>query len=153
LQPKIKSTSLEILKYLSSQRKKYDIGKEEEMKMTTSSYTQRTWKPTTGGILSIIAGAINLFIAIILVSVSRYDIWEYTRRFRDAMGFERMGIALGIILIILAIAAIVGGIFAILRRIWGLSLAGAICSLVPHPGMILGIPALIFVSMSRDEFD
>jgi hypothetical protein len=121
--------------------------------MTTSGHAQLTWKPIAGGILSIVAGGINLFMGIILASVSRHEMWEYPRRFRDSMGFERLGVALGTILIILAIVAIVGGVFAILRRIWGLSLTGAICSLVPHPGMVLGIPALILISMSKDEFD
>ena len=123
------------------------------METNSTISPRRTWKPTTAGVLSIIAGAINLFIGIILVSVTHYNVWEYPLRFRDFMRFERLGLALGIIVIILAIVAIVGGILAILRRIWGISLAGAICSLVPHASIVLGIPALIFISMSKDEFD
>jgi hypothetical protein len=123
------------------------------MKTTPSASQPRTWKPVTAGILSIIAGVFNMVMGIILIAVSRNDMFDYPRRFRDYMGFERIGTALGVIIIILAIMAIVGGVFALLRRIWGLALAGAICSLLPHAAIILGIPALIFVSISKNEFD
>jgi hypothetical protein len=122
------------------------------MQTNSSAKLLHTWKPITGGILSIIVGAINVCLGIILITVTSREMWDYPRRFRDYMGFDRLGLALGIILLILAIIAIVGGVFAIRRKVWGMALAGAICSLVPHPAMVLGIPALIFISMSKDEF-
>jgi hypothetical protein len=48
------------------------------------------------------------------------------------------------------IVAIIGGIFALQRRHWGVSLAGAICALMP-PSTLLGILSVVFVSLSRDE--
>jgi hypothetical protein len=63
-----------------------------------------------------------------------------------------VGIGLGLI-------AIVGGIFAIRRKFWGLALAGAICAIVPpHPWgyltwtPVLGILAVVFVALSKNEF-
>ena len=50
---------------------------------------------------------------------------------------------------ILGIVAIVGGISAIRKKRFGLSLAGAICAL---PSAILGILAVIFVSLGKREF-
>ena len=50
---------------------------------------------------------------------------------------------------VLAIVAIVGGISAIRRNRFGLSLAGAICVL---PSGIMGILALIFVVLGKREF-
>jgi hypothetical protein len=50
---------------------------------------------------------------------------------------------------ILGIVAIIGGISAIRRKRFSLSLAGAICAL---PSVFLGILAVIFVSLSKREF-
>ena len=63
---------------------------------------------------------------------------------------------IGIPGIILGIVAIVGGIYALKRRLWGLALAGAICALlftIPFLGWILAILAIIFVSLARREFE
>jgi len=59
------------------------------------------------------------------------------------MGIVALGLVLGIV-------AIAGGVAALRRRSFGLSLAGAICSL---PSAILGILAIIFVSVSKKEFE
>jgi hypothetical protein len=53
-------------------------------------------------------------------------------------------------LLALGIVAIIGGVSAIRRKSFGLSLAGAICAL---PSNILGILAVIFVSVSKREFE
>jgi hypothetical protein len=50
---------------------------------------------------------------------------------------------------VLGILAVVGGISAIRRKRFGLSLAGAICAL---PSGILGILAVIFVALGKREF-
>lgn len=52
--------------------------------------------------------------------------------------------------IIIAILAITGGISAILRKWWGLSLAGSIAASLSL--IILGIPAIVLIALSRDEF-
>ncbi|GAI65978.1 unnamed protein product, partial [marine sediment metagenome] len=56
----------------------------------------------------------------------------------------------GIVVAVLGIVAIVGGISAIRRKSFGLSLAGAICALLPIN--LLGILAVIFVSLGKGEF-
>jgi hypothetical protein len=50
---------------------------------------------------------------------------------------------------VLGIVAVVGGISAIRRKRFGLSLAGAICAL---PSVFLGILAVIFVALGKREF-
>jgi hypothetical protein len=50
---------------------------------------------------------------------------------------------------VLAIAAIVGGISAVRRNRFGLSLAGAICCL---PSGLIGIMAVIFIVLGKREF-
>ena len=114
---------------------------------------ERTWKPTTAGILSIVAGAITLILGI-LALVGRGMMFSYP------MGsgadwveiFEAAQIVgvVGTVLIILGIITIVGGVFALKRRLWGLALAGAIIALFPT--IILGILAVIFVAMGKGEF-
>jgi len=60
-------------------------------------------------------------------------------------------IIMGIILGILGIVAITGGISAIRRSGFRLSLAGAICALLPFN--LLRLLAVIFVSLGRGEFE
>jgi hypothetical protein len=54
-------------------------------------------------------------------------------------------------LLCLNILAIVGGIYAIRRKGWGLALAGGICSI--FPSQVLGVLAVVFIAISRKEFD
>ncbi len=98
-----------------------------------------TWKPTAAGILTIIAG-----VSIILL------------RGLMGLGYDW---PLGIASIVLGLIAIVGGIFALRRRVWGLALAGAICAVYPfHPygsliwTLVIGILAIVFVALSKNEF-
>jgi len=110
---------------------------------------ERTWKPTTAGILSIVAGAFNLIagIAIACVGAACLDPWT------GYMGKTCLWFgAIGAPLIVIGIVAIVGGVFALRRRIWGLALAGAICALFPPPVVVLGILSIIFLALSKEEF-
>jgi hypothetical protein len=103
---------------------------------------EKTWKPTVGGILAIIAGALELIFGVLL-----------------ATGVGLLGGVFGMgwlsaifaPLIVFGIIAIVGGICASLRKIWGLALVGSICALI-GPWFILGILAIIFVSLGKREF-
>lgn len=109
---------------------------------------EKTWKPTTAGILSIIAGAIELLIGIGLMVALGLAASLY-----GAIPGLPIGIlpVFGVPLVIIGIVAIVGGIYALRRKIWGLTLAGSICALF-CPGFILGILAIIFVVMGKNEF-
>jgi len=117
---------------------------------------EKTWKPKVAGILSIIAGVFGLISGIVLTVVARLSdlipwyCWDAPLEL-ETVPFPLIG-AIGAIFIILGIVAIVGGAFAIQRRIWGLALAGAICALIVPPVFILGILSIIFVAMSKNEF-
>ena len=106
---------------------------------------EKTWKPTAAGILCIIAGAIGVIAGMVvaaLIAAFGGIVWFF--------GIGWLGVT-GAPLIILGIIAIVGGLYALKRRIWGLALAGSICALI-SPAGILGILAIIFVIMGKDEF-
>jgi uncharacterized protein (DUF697 family) len=67
-------------------------------------------------------------------------------------GRHLRGEGLAVILLVLGFIAIAGGIFAIVRKAWGFALTGAICAIF-SPGLVLGILATVFVSISKNEFD
>jgi hypothetical protein len=107
---------------------------------------EKTWKSTTAGILNIFAGVMGLIGGIM---------------FKLAVGGQPLLLAMipeaGVmldavtgLLIALGIVAIAGGFYALKRRIWGLALAGSLCSLIfVFP---LGIPAIVFTAMGKGEF-
>jgi len=105
---------------------------------------EKTWKPVTAGILSILSGVVAS-----LVGIGAIVKGELARR----MIFHIGGEAIGVLLLVIGIVAIIGGIFAIRRHVWGLALAGAICALFPPHVAVLGILAIIFVALSKGEFD
>lgn len=103
---------------------------------------ERTWKPTTAGILSIIAGAIAVIIGIVVAVIGSFG-WFFWMPWFSAIGAP---------IIVVGTIAIVGGIYALKREIWGLALAGSICALI-GPWFILGLLAIIFVSLGKGEFE
>jgi hypothetical protein len=115
---------------------------------------------TAGGILSIIGGAFEVIGGVIMMVLTiRVGILLRLALipFHPGRWFERIIpviptwlIIVGVPLIVLGIIAIVGGVSAMGRKSFGLSLAGAICAL---PSNILGILAVIFVSLSKKEFE
>ena len=104
---------------------------------------ERTWKPTTAGILAIIAGAIGVISGILIAAIGGF--------IGTFFGVPWIG-AFSVPSIVFGTVAIVGGIYALKREIWGLALAGAICALV-GPWAILGLLAVIFVSLGKGEFE
>jgi hypothetical protein len=52
-------------------------------------------------------------------------------------------------ILVLGVLAVVGGVSAIRRKRFGLSLAGAICAIISG---LLGILAIIFVALGKREF-
>jgi hypothetical protein len=122
--------------------------------------TNRSGVLTAGGVLGIVGGALQvmggLIIAILPAGVSLLFRPVATPFPPGVEGGHVVAfvafwlIIVGVPLFALGIVAIVGGISAIRRGSFGLSLAGAICAL---PSVILGILAVIFVSMSKGEFE
>ena len=104
---------------------------------------EKTWKPTAAGIIAIVAGALGVILGIAVAVFGSIG-----------GGFAGMGWlgAIGAPVIVLGIVAILGGIYALRRRIWGLALAGSICALI-GPWFILGILAIVFVSLGKREFE
>jgi hypothetical protein len=115
---------------------------------------------TAGGVLSIIGGVLEaiaggIVVGIVIHYLIRGPLWplphipvpwgEIVVDFLPAVV-----IIVGILILVLGAIGIAGGISALNRKSFGLSLAGAICIL---PTVILGILAVIFVSVSKKEFE
>ena len=103
---------------------------------------ETTWKPIAAGILIILVGAVQVILGTL-----------------GAAGVGFIGGIFGIgwlsaifaPLIVFGIVAMIGGICALMRRVWGLALAGSIFALI-GPWFVLGILAIIFVSLGKGEF-
>jgi hypothetical protein len=119
---------------------------------------EKTWKPTTAGILNIITGALNalgaigLIIAIIAIgniNIMRFLPPEETPFIAPLMG--TILIVLLVLSIIEAVFPIIGGTFALQRRKWGWALAGSIIAILGT--FPLGVASTIFVAISKNEFE
>lgn len=126
-----------------------------------SSGSQRSGLLTAGGVLSIVAGAIQIIggMAAIAALVVGGIMWDRIYPYLPVPWMQGgwpgtfIGPLLGILAVpglALGIVAIIGGVYALRRKSFGMSLAGAICAL---PTVILGILAIIFVAASRKEFE
>jgi hypothetical protein len=109
----------------------------------------KTKKPIIGGILTIVSGLLGL------LGIASYSI-----------GFGNPGSGIGkgdmppfvpsiifgmsIPAIVIAILAVVGGILAVQRKRWRWSLAGSIAASLSL--ILLGIPAVVMIAISKDEF-
>jgi hypothetical protein len=117
-----------------------------------------TWKPTTAGILNIISGAggiIGFFFLLLfgMIIVNAASWGGFTEQDIETLSVglsATVFIVLAIISAVLGILTLIGGIFALKRKLWGLALAGSIASAIS--GSLLGILAIIFLAMSKDEF-
>ena len=103
---------------------------------------ERTWKGTMAGILTIIGGICGIAIGALVATLGSAFLWGIP-------GLELIaGIGAGIIGI--GVVALIAGIFTLRRKSWGFALAGAILALFPI--IPLGVLAIIFVAMGKNEF-
>ena len=119
-----------------------------------------------GGILSIISGAVGVIwllgVIISLVGVVLFfgdasvyygDYYHGPAASSDEVLFAIMVIyaIVGGFFTLVGVLGIVGGVFALRKKNWGLALAGAIGgTLVFFP---CGIPAIVFIAMGKAEFE
>lgn len=125
-----------------------------------SSGSYRSGLLTAGGILSIITGAYEMIFGAVVTALTMSGVIPcvfHCGRFE--IHITSSFTYLGVPLLVLGIIAIAGGVSALKRKIFSLSLAGAICALPSGLMGILniicvpmGILAIIFVSLGKREF-
>jgi len=99
----------------------------------------KTRMPRVAGFLDIISGAFGLIVAFFSLMGLMYPDPD----------FQRIVLSISALSFIAGVLAIVGGIYALQRRKWGLALAGSIAALFP---ILLGIVSITFIARSKKEF-
>lgn len=104
---------------------------------------KETVKPIIGGVLIILGALVELYVGYVMAIAG------------EAFSGITFGVSdiltvCGAIVLLLGIISLLGGIFAIMRKMYGLALLGGILS-IPG-GVIPGLVGLILVAMSHDEF-
>lgn len=115
---------------------------------------KKTVMPVIAGVLSILAGAANILVAFLLfiaMLVVQGVVGFGTVPFWIPFHVPAVLFLLSFPFIIAGITAVIGGIFAVQRRKWGLALAGSIAALFPCG--IVGLVSMILLGISRDEFE
>ncbi len=119
----------------------------------------KTWMPTTAGILNIICGAWDILTGIFAIVFGAASGWLMS--FLQTMISSDISAAVltmlsailyaaGVIYLIFGIFVVIGGIYTLRRQIWGMALASSIISiLIIWP---FGIASTVFVSLSHGEF-
>lgn len=97
---------------------------------------ERTWKPTTAGILCITAGASGVVTVI-----------------AGAILFGSLSLVISAPLIIFVIIQMMGGIYALRRRKWGLALAGSICCALVGIVILGALVVVASIAMFSDQPD
>jgi hypothetical protein len=113
-----------------------------------------------GGVLSILGGLLGLIAGGIVLGIVRHimiggPLWPIPHipwmpgLEVQLVFFPGRFIIVGILILVLRAMGITGGISALRRKSFGLSLAGAICII---PTVLFGILSVIFVALSKREF-
>ncbi|MDD1768380.1 MAG: zinc ribbon domain-containing protein [Methanomassiliicoccales archaeon] len=115
-------------------------------------------KSLIGGILVVISGLIGIVTGLIL-AVTASTILDALGDMYGAdilQAVEGVLVACGVIWFIIGLIALIGGIFAIRRKRWGIAIVGGVFGLLtigPYfIGSILGLIGLILIAISKDEF-
>ena len=114
-------------------------------------------KSQIGGILTIISGALGVIgglFTYLLIPFFNEIIQQDPASFDYTSGelsfLNGIFILGGTITLLLGVLAIIGGIFSVRRKVWGMALTGAIAGIFTF--LPLGIASVILVSMGKSEF-
>jgi hypothetical protein len=125
---------------------------------------EKPWMPVVAGLLNIVSGALGVLVGLCmslrgLAFTTAQAAQGIAPRVAPHAGaypqmphlfFPGMGIAFGIALLVIGVLAILGGVYALKLKTWGLALAGSIAAVITGP--VIGLLALIFVVLGREDF-
>jgi len=117
---------------------------------------KKTVMPVIGGVLILIAGIMGLAAGGILLAIDLDELDQYGLNVAGDMLEDIMTVC-GIIFLILGILAVLGGLFGVMRKHWGLAILGGVVGLfVLGPwmlGSLFALIGLILVAVSKGEFE
>ena len=103
-----------------------------------------TVKPIVAGIFNIVVGG-GILLAMLIFGIAALVVSAVTIPF---VGFVIAIVALPVLAI--GVLALLGGIYAIQRRMWGWALAGSIAAAIASN--VLGVASIVLVAVSKEEF-
>ena len=120
---------------------------------------ETTWKPVVAGILDIALGILNLFCMFMIIGlIVAFGSGILTiARIAELIPIWLSGMVQGALIILAILLAVssslplIGGIYAVQRKSWGLALAGSIVAILPAAP--LGITSTILIALSKNEFE
>ena len=119
---------------------------------------EKTWKPTVAGILNIIAGALRLIyfffmiVAVVAVGSSPFMWDSVPGMYPMTVGtVQTILVLIAVYSFVTGVLPLVGGIFALRRKKWGLALAGAIVAIIGLS--VLGVASTVITALCREEFE
>ena len=123
----------------------YRLSDIKEAAMSTQVIAQQppSAKPVVAGVINIVigSGALLAFSIIAIVLVAGSLVVPFVGLLIPLIGVPFVG---------LAVVALVGGIFAVQRRMWGWALAGSIATTLMSN--LLGVISIVLVALSKGEF-
>jgi hypothetical protein len=112
------------------------------------------WMPCAAGILNIISGALSLIASLAAAWIIAVF---FSPSYDSLSGQEFSAVVIWIVfilpLLIFSLLALIGGIFALRKKVWGLALAGSIASILLGWAFALGVTSVIFIALSKNEFN
>ncbi|HEX7392236.1 MAG TPA: zinc ribbon domain-containing protein [Thermoplasmata archaeon] len=132
-------------------------GHDYRMAAMLAPPVQRSSKPTAGGVLILVAGILALANGVLYLFLDISDFGTIPTLPEGITEADIEGImrACGAVMIIFGAIAILGGVFALQRKHFGLAVAGGIMGMLGIGfsfGALLGLVGLILVAISRREF-
>jgi hypothetical protein len=117
---------------------------------------ENAWMPKAAGILDIVAGSLGILFSLIMGLWFAFLSYFISRPSTEFHNFPMRFIMLfmipwAIFMLVAGILAIVGGIYALKRKKWGLALAGSVGAVFSQ--LALGVVAVIFTVMGKSEFE
>jgi hypothetical protein len=111
----------------------------------------RSWIPTVAGVLDILAGGLAL-IGFLLLVCGAFVVTHLPDADPDEFGLmiaETVLVGAAAVVLVVAILAVVGGIFALQRKRWGWALTGSIAAAFVCPPV--GLPAIILTVLAEKD--
>lgn len=110
---------------------------------------QKTAMPVVAGILTLVSGILKLLgVPVVLIIGLVVAVGPRTS---DRLHPAAIFVTLAFLFLITGVLAVIGGIYNLKRKNWGLSLAGAIAAFLPFN--LLGLVSIILLAISKNEFE
>lgn len=111
----------------------------------------RSWIPTVAGVLDILAGGLALigFLALVCAVFVVNNLPDADPDDFGLMIAETVLVSVSVVVLIVALLAVLGGVFALQRKRWGWALAGSIAAAFVCPPV--GLPAIILTVLAEKD--